>query len=203
MISCAYSLCTCGRRIWESELLRSFSCSVKAQDPNGIDDVGWSWVFDFCFLNDDQLCLFTLRVRASYLREWTFEATCYAQWTPRILMVLRMLAEMAFSIFCLTGWSAVPIHFACAGVVFESLNFWGHFSCSVKAEDPNGIDDVGWSWVFDLFFKWCSAVPFYFARAGVVFESVYVWGSFSCSAKAEDPDGIDDVGWSWVFVCVF
>ena len=126
--SCALSLCACGRRIWDSELLRplfmlsesrgshwhrrcwlklsfrvffvkwwpavpihfaragvvfeclyfwgNFSCSVKGQNPNGIDDVGWGWVFDLFLLNDDQLCLITFRLRASYLRVWTFEATC-------------------------------------------------------------------------------------------------------------------------------
>ena len=75
-------------------------CSVKGDNPNGIDDVGWSWVFDFFLLNDDQLCLITLRVRSSYLRVWTFEATFYAQWKLRILMALTMLAEVEFSIFC-------------------------------------------------------------------------------------------------------
>ena len=50
-----------------------------------------------------------------------------------------------------------------------------------------------------LFFKWCSAAPFHFARAGVVFESVYPWGHFSCSVKGDDPNGVDDVDWSWVF----
>ena len=44
-------------------------------------------------------------------------------------------------------WPAVPYRFARAGVVFESLNFWSHFSCSVKGENPNGSDDDGWSWV--------------------------------------------------------
>ena len=48
--------------------------------------------------------------------------------------------------------------------------------------------------VWDLFFRCCSDVPFHFARAGVVYESLNFQGHFSCSGEAEDRDGIDDVG---------
>ncbi len=54
----------------------------------------------FCFLNGAQLFLFTLRVRASYSRVCTFEATFHAQREPRILIALTMLAEVEFSIVC-------------------------------------------------------------------------------------------------------
>ena len=145
--------------------------------------------FAFFFQNYDQLCLVTLRVRASYLRVWFFEGIFYAQWKPRILMALTILAEVEFSFFFSKCWSAVPYHFARAGVVFESLYCWGHFSCSVTAENPNGIDDVGRSWVFDVWRCWLKfsvRVCFlndaacgvswnwvvHFGRAGVVFESV-------------------------------
>ena len=87
-----------------------------------------------------------------------------------------------------------------AGVLFDSLNFWGNFSCSVEGEKPDGINDVGWRWVFELFLEIsCSAVPFHFARAGVLFDSVNFWGNFWCSVEAEKLVGINDVGWSWVF----
>ena len=39
--------------------------------------------------------------------------------------------------------SAGPFHFARAGEIVESVNFWGNFLCSVKAEDPTSIDDLG------------------------------------------------------------
>ena len=99
-------------------------------------------------------CALSLCVRASHLRFWTFKVTFHPQWKARILMQLTILAEVEFS-FCFSHcWSAVPYHFARAGVVFESLYCWGHFSCSVTAENPNGIDDVGWSWVFDVWRCW-------------------------------------------------
>ena len=99
------------------------SCSVSAEKPNGIDDVGWTWVFDLLFFNDDQLCLFTLCVRASYLKFWIFKTTFHAQWKPRRLTALTMLAEVKFSFFFVfQWWPAVLVHFARAGVIFEVLN---------------------------------------------------------------------------------
>jgi hypothetical protein len=76
-----------------------FLCSVKAENPNGIDDVGWRLVFDLFLLDDDQLCLVTLRVRVSYLRAWTSEGTFDVQWKPRILMALTVLVTVEFSFF--------------------------------------------------------------------------------------------------------
>ena len=40
-------------------------------------------------------------------------------------------------------FSAVPVHFARAGVVYASLSFRGHFSFSVEVENPDRIDHVG------------------------------------------------------------
>ena len=54
---------------------------------------------DFSWKYHAQLCLTTLRVRASYLTVWTFEATFNAQWKPRNLTALTMLAEIEFSFF--------------------------------------------------------------------------------------------------------
>ena len=56
--------------------------------------------FRFFLLNDDQLCLITLRVRSSYLRVWAFEATFYAQWKARILMASMTLAKVELSFVC-------------------------------------------------------------------------------------------------------
>jgi len=86
------------------------------------------------------------------------------------------------------------------GRLFDSVNVWGHFLCSEEAEIPDGINDVGWSWVFGFFLNIsCSAVPFQFARAGVLFDSVIFWGHLLCSVEAEKPVSTDDVGWSDVF----
>ena len=40
----------------------------------------------------------------------------------------------------------------------------------------------------------CSAVPFYFAHAGVLFDSANFLGHFLCSVEGEKHDGINDVG---------
>ena len=58
----------------------------------------------------------------------------------------------------------MPVHFSRAGVISEVLNFEGHFSCSVTAETPNGIDDVGCSGVFDLFGVECLRSLFMFSE---------------------------------------
>ena len=57
----------------------------------------------------------------------------------------RCWLTLSFWNFLKISCSSVPIHFARAGVVFEGLNFWGHFSCSVKAENPNGIRETHFS----------------------------------------------------------
>ena len=121
MISCAYSLCACGRRIEESELLKPL---VMLSESRG-------------------------------------------SWRHR-----RYSLKLIFRFLFFKRCSAVPFHFARAGVVFESVYLWGHFSCWVKGEDPNGIagltevefsivDDVGWSWVFDFCFWMMLRVEFF------------------------------------------
>ena len=57
-------------------------------------------------------------------------------------MASMMLAEVEVWDF-VRCCSDVPFHFARAGVVYESLNFQGHFPCSVEAEDHDDIDGVG------------------------------------------------------------
>jgi hypothetical protein len=52
---------------------------------------------DFSCKSHAQLCLFTLRVRVSYLTALTFGAIFYARWKPRNLMASTMLAEDEFS----------------------------------------------------------------------------------------------------------
>ena len=82
-----------------TNFLGHFLCSVEGEKHDGINDVGWRWVFGIFWKSHAHLCLFTLRVRASYLKVWTFEATFHAQWKPRILTALTMLAEVECSIF--------------------------------------------------------------------------------------------------------
>ena len=60
------------------------------------------------------------------------------------MMVSTMLADVEFlKIFLKISCSAVPFQFARADVRFDSVKFWGHFVCSVEAEKPDGINDVG------------------------------------------------------------
>ena len=127
----------------------NFLCSVNAENPNGIDDVGWSWVFDFFLFNDDQLCLITLRVRASYLRVWTFKATFYAQWKPRILMALTMLAEVEFSIFFCSMMSSCAVSLcACGRRIWDSELLRPLFMLSERRESQ-------WHWRCWLKLSFC------------------------------------------------
>ena len=115
---------------------------------------------------------FALRVRASYLKPLLMlsgsrEKECVndAGWS--------WVVGFSLDMWC----SLVPFHFARVGGIFDSANFWGHFWCSLEADKPDGINDAGSSWVFGCFLNISrSAVPFHLARAGVIFDSVNIWG---------------------------
>ena len=79
----------------------------------------------------------------------------------------------------------VPIRFARAGVVYASLNFEGLFSCSVEAEDPDGIDDCC-SMMLSCAFSLCAC-----GRRKC--ESELLRALFM-SSGSQGSDGIDDVG---------
>jgi len=175
---------------------------VKGENPNGIDDVGCCLEFFLFFFNDDQLCLIALCVRASYLRFWVFKATFYAQWKARIPMALKVLAEVESSFVGTSMMTSCALSLCARGrriwesellrplvVLSERREFHWYWQCWLKL-----------SFRF-CSFKWWPAVPIHFARGGVLFESLYFWGNFSCSVKAENFTDIDDLGWSWVFDC--
>ena len=62
-----------------------------------------------------------------------------------MLLIISETREVQwfYQFFLKISCSAVPFHFARAGVLFDSVNFWGHLLCSVEAEKPDGINGVG------------------------------------------------------------
>ena len=131
MTRCALSLSARRCRIWDSQLLRPLLMLSQLREFCSIDDVGWSWVLVFYLFNDDQLCLFALCVRPSYLKFWTFKIFFDAQWIARILMALKMLAEAEF-LFVFLGqwWPAMPFALCMRA---SYLRFWT-FKATVDAQ---------------------------------------------------------------------
>ena len=69
LLSGAYSLCACGRRIREPQLLRALSIAQwKPMILMALTMLAEVEAWNLCLFDAAQWCLFALRVRASYMR---------------------------------------------------------------------------------------------------------------------------------------
>ena len=167
LLSCTFSLCACGRRICEPELLSALF--MRSGSRGGTDAQTHRHTRTHTDTDthrhkhtqthrhtdtpthrhtDTQSHRYTdtqthSRHTADTQTRRHTHTDRHTHADTQILVASTMLAEVE-------GWdlffrccSDVPIHFAREGVVYESLNFQWHFSCSGEAEDPDGIDDVG------------------------------------------------------------
>ena len=97
-----------------------FWCSVKAENST------------ICFFNDDELCPFTLCVRGSYLKVWTFDATFHAQWKPRIWH-WRCWLKLSFRFFLFNDDQLCLSPCSCGHRICRS-ELWAHCILHVTSE---------------------------------------------------------------------